>query len=126
MLLVQELEGSKKRLWHIPSGSIEENELLQEAAIREVEEETGLKLLLNDYLNTYVGCFNDGELVLRHIWLAQHLNDQRISPKFANEIGKAEFFNELEVQALYENNKLRMHQTMLMINDAFIVIEREA
>ena len=126
VLLVQELEGSKKGLWHIPSGRIEENEFPQEAATREIQEETGLKLLLHHYLNTYVGCFDDGELVLRHVRIAKYLNDQRISPEFTKEIGKAKFFNEFEVQALYDNNKLRMHQTMLMIKDAFIVIAREA
>lgn len=125
VLLVKELEGTKKGLWHIPSGSVEMHELPQEAATREIEEETGLTFLLDNYLNTYVGCFDDGELVLRHVWLVKYLGDQIISPKFNHEIGEAKFFSQQEVKALYEKNKLRMHHTLLMINDAFIAIEKD-
>ncbi len=124
LLLVQELQGSKKGLWHIPSGSVERHELPQQAAIREIEEETGLKCRLDNYLNTYVGCFDDGELVLRHVWLVEYLDNQVISPKFTNEIAKAQFFNKLEIEALYKQNKLRMHHTMLMVEDAFKVIAK--
>lgn len=125
VLLVQELVGSKKGLWHIPSGSVEADELPQEAATREIEEETGLKFLLSHYLNTYVGCFDDGELVLRHVWLVQYLGDQTVSPQFTDEIAKAKFFSYQEIQSLCTQNKLRMHHTMLMVNDAFASLKNK-
>ncbi|HCG8591919.1 TPA: NUDIX domain-containing protein, partial [Vibrio parahaemolyticus] len=71
VLLVQELTGSKKGLWHIPSGSVESTEFPQEAALREIAEETGLEVVLDTYLNTYVGRFDDGDLVLRHVWVTE-------------------------------------------------------
>jgi len=86
VLLVQEQEGSKKGLWHIPSGTVKNAEFPQDAAVREIEEETGLKLSLQKYLNTYVGRFEDGGLVLRHVWLAEHHDEQIVSPKHTNEI----------------------------------------
>ncbi len=119
VLLVQELNGTKKGLWHIPSGSVESTELPQDAALREVEEETGLKVGLQQYLNTYVGRFDDGELVLRHAWITE-VTDQVIQPKFSHEIGRAKFFTQAEVQELYVQSKLRMHHTFLMINDAYV------
>ncbi|MGR5378195.1 NUDIX domain-containing protein [Vibrio harveyi] len=118
VLLVQELHGTKKGLWHIPSGSVEVKELPQQAAVRDVFEETGLQVSLDNYLNTYVGCFDDGDLVLRHVWVTE-VEDQKISPIFSHEIGKAQFFTLAEVEEMYAQSKLRMHHTLLMVNDAF-------
>ena len=107
VLLVQELTGSKKGLWHIPSGSVESTEFPQEAAVREIAEETGLEVALENYLNTYTGRFDDGELVLRHVWFTE-VKDQVILPKFNHEIGRAKFFSLAEVRDLYAQSKLRM------------------
>ena len=125
VLLVQELTGSKKGLWHIPSGSVEFTEFPQEAALREIAEETGLEVALETYLNTYVGRFDDGDLVLRHVWVIEVAN-QVILPKFNHEIGRAKFFSLAEVQELYAQSKLRMHHTFLMINDAYAQREKLA
>lgn len=120
VLLVQELKGSKSGLWHIPSGSVESGEFVELAAIREVEEETGLKVSFSGYLNTYVGCFDDGDLVLRHVWLAKYPEEQKVLPKIVDEIGSAKFFSESEVADLYKSGKLRMYHTKLMLDDAFV------
>ena len=125
VLLVQELTGSKKGLWHIPSGSVEFTEFPQEAALREIAEETGLEVALETYLNTYVGRFDDGDLVLRHVWVTEVAN-QVILPKFNHEIGRAKFFSLAEVQELYAQSKLRMHHTFLMINEAYAQREKLA
>ena len=126
VLLVQEQEGSKKGLWHIPSGTVENTEFPHDAAVREIEEETGLKLSLQKYLNTYVGRFEDGGLVLRHVWLAEHHDDQIVSPKHINEINDAKYFTKTEVESMYSQNMLRMYHTILMIEDAFSVLDKQA
>lgn len=119
ILLVKELQGSKKGLWHIPSGSIEPGELPFETAEREVAEETGLKLKMAHYLNSYVGCFDDGDLVLRHVWIEAFPENQVLAPQLTDEIEAAKFFTQQEIYSLYNDNKLRMHHTKLMIDDAF-------
>ncbi len=45
-LLVQEAQRKFRGLWNVPSGHVEPDELLTEAAIREVKEETGLDVEL--------------------------------------------------------------------------------
>ncbi|MDV6374563.1 NUDIX domain-containing protein [Deinococcus arenicola] len=75
ILLVHELgtpqKPQKAGLWHIPSGSIENGENPEDAAVREAFEETGLRVKLTRFLGAYLGRFADGTLILRHVWLAQ-------------------------------------------------------
>jgi 8-oxo-dGTP pyrophosphatase MutT (NUDIX family) len=118
ILLVQELHRSKKGLWHIPSGTIETGESPVEAAKREITEEAGLRIELSTYLNTYVGCFDDGELVLRHVWIESFPVDQQLAPQLKDEIGAVRFFSQQEVQEMYQRNGLRMYHTKLMVDDA--------
>ncbi len=54
ILLVHEKIPGKADLWHIPSGSIKANELLEDTALRETKEETGLDVSLVSYMDTYV------------------------------------------------------------------------
>ena len=42
----------KERLWALPKGTLEENETIEEAALREVLEETGLVTVIVDSLGT--------------------------------------------------------------------------
>ena len=45
-LLVQEAVGGIRELWGLPGGGVKRNETAEEAAIREVKEETGLDVEL--------------------------------------------------------------------------------
>lgn len=49
-------------VWDLPKGKLEEEESIEECAIREVEEETGVKpLALNQFLCTTVHTYREGE-----------------------------------------------------------------
>lgn len=50
ILLVQEKNGSKKEMWGIPNGLIDNDELIVETAVREVKEETDLDVEAQDVL----------------------------------------------------------------------------
>lgn len=117
-LLVQEREGSKAGLWHIPSGRLESGEFPEAAAYREVTEETGLSVIFESYLKTYVGQFDDGGLVLRHAWIAPYPELQSLKPQLTDEIQQARFFTIDDIQKLYNSGKLRMYHTWLMLQDA--------
>lgn len=60
--------------WDLPGGKIESGETLQEAAIRETEEESGLKIKLeNKYFYFY--SYNDKDLDI-YSFRAQLINDE--------------------------------------------------
>jgi 8-oxo-dGTP pyrophosphatase MutT (NUDIX family) len=113
ILLVKELEGKKKGLWHIPSGTVEPNETIEAAAIREAKEESGLDVTLLTYLGSFLGRLEYGDLVLRHCWLANYDENQIAKPSFTEEIAEAKFFSQDEFTQAYEHQKIRMHQTKL-------------
>jgi 8-oxo-dGTP diphosphatase len=53
ILMVQEGQGVEKGLWNFPLGKLENNEKILNAAIREVEEETGFKISISGLLGIY-------------------------------------------------------------------------
>lgn len=122
ILLVRELgtadQMEKAGLWHIPSGSVEDGENPEDAAVREAYEETGLRVTLRRFLGTYLGRFPDGVLILRHVWLAEPLPGQMLQPVFAHEVAEARYFSRAEIEVLYASGKLRMYQTTLFYADA--------
>ncbi|CAM4219357.1 Nudix hydrolase [Deinococcus marmoris] len=122
ILLVRELgtadQMEKAGLWHIPSGSVEDGENPEDAAVREAYEETGLRVTLRRFLGTYLGRFPDGVLILRHVWLAEPLPGQMLQPVFAHEVAEARYVNRTEFDALYTAGKIRMYQTKLFYDDA--------
>ncbi|WP_034387027.1 Nudix hydrolase [Deinococcus sp. YIM 77859] len=122
ILLVRELgtpgQMQKAGLWHIPSGSVEDGENPQDTAVREAYEETGLRVRLVKYLNTYLGRFPDGAHILRTVWLADPLPGQTLRPTFAHEVAEARYVSREEFGALYVAGQIRMYQTKLFYEDA--------
>lgn len=53
ILMVQQGQGVAKGLWNFPLGMLENNEKILDAAIREVEEETGYKISIYGLLGIY-------------------------------------------------------------------------
>lgn len=53
ILLVQEAKPQNRDLWNLPGGHLEEAETLQEGAVREVFEETGLNIVLEGLVGVY-------------------------------------------------------------------------
>jgi 8-oxo-dGTP diphosphatase len=118
ILLVHEKMPHKVGLWHIPAGSVEENEALEQAAIREAKEETGLDVNLVAYLNTYVGRFPNGDFVARHVWIAEVIDNSHPNPILSDEIAECRYFSKGEFDDLYQQKQIRMYHTMLMFEEA--------
>lgn len=76
-LLVQERKDEAYGLWNLPSGRVEVGESIEEAAVREVKEETGYSINLtgkvavihegHDYnvKHVYAGEISDGDLAVK-------------------------------------------------------------
>lgn len=52
-LLVNARVGAPKGLWNIPAGRVDEGEVVEEAAVREVKEETGLDVRIEGLVNVF-------------------------------------------------------------------------
>ena len=118
ILLVQEKVADAAGLWHIPAGAVEAGEALETAALREAKEETGLAIELVSYLNTYIGQFPSGDLIARHVWLAQPITNAKPSPLFKEEIAACAYVSMPDFIALYQQKKIRMFHTKLMFEEA--------
>ena len=53
ILMIQEGKNNVKGMWNFPSGRLENKEKILDAAIREVEEETGYKISISGLLGVY-------------------------------------------------------------------------
>jgi len=118
ILLVKEKIGSKADLWHIPAGGVKANESLESAALREAQEEIGLYVNLKEYLNTYVGRFEDGDYVARHVWLATINPGEIPKPASTEEIAECRYFNKSKFEELYSTGEIRMYHTKLIFEEA--------
>ncbi|MBC8753605.1 NUDIX domain-containing protein [Kordia sp. YSTF-M3] len=100
--------------WDLPKGKTEKRENMEQTAIREVVEETGVKgLMITDFLmNTYHVFKRNGEyrLKLTHWYLMQTAYDGALFPEEAEGIMKVEWKDETAIkealQNSYENIKL--------------------
>ena len=125
LLMVREKQGAKSGLWHIPSGSVKTGESLESAVHREVFEETGLRVTLMGYLNTYLGRFFDGEFVMRHVWVAEPIDESVPRPIFTDEIEDIEYKSWTQFMELYEQGMVRMYHTKLIFEDVRTWHQRE-
>jgi 8-oxo-dGTP pyrophosphatase MutT (NUDIX family) len=122
-LLVKESHKGKQGLWHIPSGTVETGESPEQAALREVFEETGLTITLNGFVDAFLGRFDDDAFVMRYCWWATHSSNQSVQPVLTDEISEAKFFSKLEFDELYRNGNIRMHHTKLMVEAAITLCD---
>ena len=100
--------------WDLPKGGVENNETIEEAAVREVEEETGVQhLKIKDFIaKTYHVFKRNGEFKLKitHLYEMYTDYDGHLTPQLEEGIKKAKWKNfEKSQKALrdsYENIKL--------------------
>lgn len=69
VLLVR--EGYGRRRWGPPGGSIDAGETPEEAAVREVSEETGLEVRMSETVASYRFTFSDGSFAMRHAFVCE-------------------------------------------------------
>lgn len=60
-----------RETWHLPKGTLHSHETLEQCALREIREESGLEVEVEGYLGTLHGAWNDGATG-RHIDKTTH------------------------------------------------------
>lgn len=107
MIKVKTLSG--KFVWTFPKGHIEEGETKELAAIREVEEETGIKAKIKDFIGDFTYYFKDrdGTVVKKTVyWYLMEPRDS-VEPKISDEIVDVKWvdFKEAEQMVSYDSDK---------------------
>lgn len=99
-LLVQEKKESAYGLWNIPAGKVEVGETLEQAAIREVKEETGYDVRI---VRKLVLQHEDGEGSVKHSYEVEIIGGGLSIPK--EELLDAQWFSLRDIEGM--NDKLR-------------------
>ena len=102
--------------WDLPKGKIEKDESLENAAIREIEEETGLsELILEEFLNNTFHIYKErnGEKILKttYWFRVKHVGDEVPKPQVEEGISAVSWKDEFSIHKevfpnTFENIKL--------------------
>lgn len=83
----------RRNYWDLPKGKIEENETIEAAALREVEEETGLQnIKLGDFLCETYHVYRDSKnrrCIKKTYWYKMETTHQKLTPQTEEDIEKA-------------------------------------
>jgi len=106
--------------WDLAKGKIEKGESLEQAALREIEEETGLKeLILEDFLNTTFHIYTErnGDRILKttYWFTVEYVGDKAPVPQTEEGISEVRWKNEEEIKNTvwgntFQNIKLIINQ----------------
>ena len=93
--------------WDLPKGKLDKGESLEECAIREVEEETGLKKikLIAPLLITYHTYHEGTKFVLKesHWYMMKTKSDQRLIPQTEEDIHEIKWIGDKELKPYLKN-----------------------
>lgn len=114
----------RNKHWDLPKGKIEANESPEEASVREVEEECGLKYLKlkNPILNTYHTYLqNQKENLKCTYWYSMECNDQTVpTPQTEEGIEEVKWLNKSEVQRISD----KMYDSVLAVIETSSFLSR--
>jgi 8-oxo-dGTP diphosphatase len=107
MIKVKTLSG--KFVWTFPKGHIEEGETKEIAAIREVEEETGIKAKIKDFIGDFTYYFKDrdGTVVKKTVYWYLMEPEDSSEPKISDEIVDVRWIDLKEAEDIvsYDSDK---------------------
>jgi mutator protein MutT len=90
------------KTWDLPKGKIDKGETPEQAAVREVQEETGLQTVLlgNHIMDTYHTYPHKNKRVLKKTyWYAMKTEETKLTPQYSEDIERAEWVNLAEFLA---------------------------
>ncbi|HUU44838.1 MAG TPA: NUDIX hydrolase [Acidobacteriota bacterium] len=94
--------------WTLPAGFLEYEETSQECAVREIAEETGLRVAVGDLLGVYMGFDDSRQHALLIVYWVDELGD--VQPVAGDDAAEVGFFAPAEIPA---NIAFRAHREAL-------------
>ncbi len=109
VLLVLRGQAPAKKMWAIPGGSVELGETLQQAAEREVYEETGIVIQAREPVFTFDSIVRDDSGQIQFHYVIVDLIADYVSgdPKPGDDALDARWISESEMKSLNVNSKTR-------------------
>lgn len=104
-LLVQEAKAPVHGLWNWPAGKLDPGETLQQAAIREAKEETGLDIQLIDQRPFYKGQGSKHSNHATHLFRGKVLGGRVVHQP--GELLDVQWFSPAEIRQLAQTGKTR-------------------
>jgi len=96
----------RNNVWDLPKGHIEKNESIENAAIREVEEECGIEKLsiIQKLITTYHIYFLNGIKLKETHWFLMHSDDsKKLIPQLEEGITEVAFKSDNEIEMVFKN-----------------------
>jgi 8-oxo-dGTP pyrophosphatase MutT (NUDIX family) len=97
----------RRKKWDLPKGKLDKGENSKKAAVREIEEETGVKALVRDKICTtwHTYTMNNNRILKRTKWyLFDCLDDSAMIPQAEEQIEKLEWYSPVEAKSILINS----------------------
>ncbi|HEV7347231.1 NUDIX hydrolase [Telluribacter sp.] len=97
----------RRKKWDLPKGKLDKGETSRKAAMREIEEETGVTAVLKDKICTtwHTYTFNNNRILKRTKWyLLDCVDDSRLEPQQEEDIEKLEWLSPRQAQSVLINS----------------------
>ena len=97
----------RRKKWDLPKGKLDKGENSRTAAIREIEEETGVKALVKDKICTtwHTYSLNNNRILKRTKWyLFDCIDDSHMQPQAEEQIEKLDWYSQTEAKSILINS----------------------
>lgn len=97
----------RRKKWDLPKGKLDKGEDSRTAAVREIEEETGVKSLIKNKICTtwHTYTLNNSRILKRTKWyLCDTIDDSKMQPQAEEQIEKLDWYSPSEAKSLLINS----------------------